>query len=305
MKRVAVGLPVYNGEAFVSEAIESILSQTFTEFDLIISDNASVDSTEEICRRYAALDERVRYIRQPTNLGAAANHNSTFRLSQSEYFKWAAHDDVLAPTLLEECVRALDASPEVVVASPATELINEDGSPLRYSPERRGMLDSSGICWPVMPEDNPNLTSPDPALRFEAIMLKNYMCVEIYGLIRRSALERTSLLGGYESADKVVLTQLSLLGPYWLGREPLLFRRCHSRQFSASASGSYRATWFSGRPSSMAFQQFRLLLGYCQAMFTTDLTLRQRYICLSAIWRRATTRGHTWRRLTGALVGND
>jgi len=80
------------------------------------------------------------------------------------------------------------------------------------------MLDSSGICWPVMPEDNPNLTSPDPALRFEAIMLKNHMCVEIYGLIRRSALERTSLLGGYASADKVVLTQLSLLGPYWLAR---------------------------------------------------------------------------------------
>jgi glycosyltransferase involved in cell wall biosynthesis len=304
LQRVAIGLPVYNGEAFVEEAIESILAQTFADFELIISDNASNDRTAEICRRYVSRDERVRYVKQSVNLGAAANHNAVARLSRSEYFKWAAHDDVLAPTFLEECVRALDADPSVVLASPATTLINEDGSPLLYSAERGGMIDHSGVCWPITPEASPNLRSEDPARRFEAIMLNNFMCVEIFGLMRRSALALTALQGRYAGADKVILAQLTLLGPFWLGPEPLLFRRCHPRQFSSSASGAYRAEWFAGRSSSMLSQQFKLLLGYCQAMFMTELTLRQRLTCLRAIYRRAATRGQTWRRLTSALVGS-
>jgi hypothetical protein len=226
-------------------------------------------------------------------------------MTDSSYFKWAAHDDLLAPGFLATCVDQLDRDPTVVVASPATALIDEDGALLPYSAEQGGMIDRSGVCWPVMPEKNDGLMANDPPVRFEAVMLNMVMCVEIFGLMRRSALLRTALQGPFSGADKVLLAQMSLLGRFWLGQETLFYRRCHSEQFSAAIDGSYRATWFSGRRDSMFTQQIKLLLAYCRALNTTELTVRQRYSCLQAIATRALSRGHHWRRLTGALVGNS
>src|SRR5262249_10686156 len=163
MYEVAIGTPVWNGEAFLSQAIESILAQTYSDFQFVISDNASTDSTAEICRAYAKLDKRIHYMRQGKNIGAAQNYNEVFRRSSGRYFKWAAYDDVLAPTFIEECVRVLDADESVVLCSPATVLINEDGSPLRYSSQHKAMVDKSGTKWPIAPEKNPRLISADPA----------------------------------------------------------------------------------------------------------------------------------------------
>src|SRR3546814_12920885 len=95
MRRVTIGLPVYNGANYLAAAIESILAQTVADFDLIISDNASTDATEQICRAYAGADRRIRYVRQPQTLGAAANFNLLARMSEKPYFKWAAPDDLL------------------------------------------------------------------------------------------------------------------------------------------------------------------------------------------------------------------
>jgi hypothetical protein len=184
-------------------------------------------------------------------------------------------------------------------------LIDEAGIPLPYSAERGGMIDRSGVCWPVMPEKNDGLTASDPTLRFAAVTLKMVMCVEIFGVMRRSTLLRTTLQGPFGGADKVVLAQMSLLGRFWLGEETLFFRRCHARQFSAAASGAYRAMWFSGRNDSLFAQQIKLLAAYCRTVLTTQLTARQRYICLCAVANRAITRGHHWRRLTVGLVGNS
>jgi glycosyltransferase involved in cell wall biosynthesis len=305
MKKVAIGLPVYNGANYLAAAIDSILAQSYGDFDFLISDNASTDGTEEICRSYARRDPRIRYIRQPKNGGAATNYNMVVGMTDSPYFKWAAHDDLLAPGFLAACVDVLDRDPTVVLASPASMLIDEAGLPLPYSAELGGMIDSSGVCWPMMPERNEGLTASDPTLRFQAVMLNMVMCVEIFGLMRRSMLLRTSLQGPFGGADKVVLAQMSLLGRFWLGEETLFFRRCHAQQFSASVSGAYRAMWFSGRRDSIFTQQIKLLLAYCRALYTTELTVRQRYACLRAIAHRAISRGQHWRRLTGALVGNS
>src|SRR5215207_1517689 len=108
LPRVSVGLPVYNGENYLAEAIDSVLAQTYQNFELIISDNASTDSTEEICRDYAARDRRIRYFREPQNRGAAWNFNHTFELARGEYFKWVAHDDVIGPQYLARTVDQLD-----------------------------------------------------------------------------------------------------------------------------------------------------------------------------------------------------
>ena len=117
--RVSVGMRVYNGERFLRPAIESVLAQTDTDFELIISDNASTDATSEICRAYAARDPRIRYVRNATNIGAVRNFNRAFQLSTAEYYKLANADDVCAPTLMERCAAVLDTHPAVGGASPS------------------------------------------------------------------------------------------------------------------------------------------------------------------------------------------
>ncbi len=302
MHRVAIGMPVWNGEAFVSEAIESILAQTYGDLELVISDNASTDATAEICRAYAKQDKRIRYVRQEKNIGAAPNFNEVFRRSSGQYFKWAAHDDVLAPQFIDECVRVLNTDKTVVVCFPATVLINEDGSPLRYSLKGKGMVDNCGTVWPVTVGKNIPLTSPDPADRFAAVLLASFICVEIFGLIRRSALERSSLLRSHTGGDKVLLAELSLIGRYHLLEASLFYRRCHPGQFSNARSGSYRATWFSGKNAHLFSHQLRLLAGYIRAALSAELTLEQRCRCVSAISRRAVTRGKPLKRMFVAPV---
>ena len=127
---ISVGIPVYNGADYVAEAITSILGQTYQDFELLIQDNASTDQTEDICREFARAGARVSYVRNPENLGAVPNYNLVFERARGRYFKWAAHDDICAPTFLERCAAVLDAEPAVVLCSGQTRLINDDGSPL-------------------------------------------------------------------------------------------------------------------------------------------------------------------------------
>jgi glycosyltransferase involved in cell wall biosynthesis len=289
MPKVAIGMPVWNGEKFVAEAIESILGQTYGDFELVISDNASTDATAEICRGYAKHDKRIRYFRQEKNIGAAPNHDEVFRLSAGRYFKWACHDDILAPEFIDECVRVLDRDEAVAVCCPTTVLINEDGSPVRYSVQLDGMVDIYGNLWRVT--KNMQLTSADPAERFAAVLCNMDWCFEIYGLIRRSALERASIMPSYYGGDKVVLAELSLLGRYHLLEAPLLRRRCHPAQSSSPQTSRYRAMWISGRRMQLVPPQLRLVAAYLRAVLWAKLTPVQRLHCLSAIGRRAVTIG--------------
>jgi glycosyltransferase involved in cell wall biosynthesis len=302
MHNVTIGMPVWNGEKFLQEAIESILAQTYGDFALVISDNASTDSTGEICRAYVKHDARIRYVRQEKNIGSTLNHREVFQRSSGKYFKFAAHDDVLAPEFIHECVRVLDRDETVVLCSPATVLINEDGSPVRYSPEENGMVDSCGNIWPVVPEKNTMLASTDPSDRFAAVLLNMVMSVEIFGLIRRSALERSGLHPSCGSGDRVLLAELSLMGRYHLLEHPLFYRRCHAGQFTASASGSFREMWASGKQRSVFLGQLELLKEYTRVALTSgELTPMQRRRCLLAIWRRAVTRGKLLQRMFVAL----
>jgi glycosyltransferase involved in cell wall biosynthesis len=101
MSLVSIGMPVFNGEKFIHEAINSLLSQTFTDFELIISDNASTDKTEAICREYEKKDKRIRYVRQKENIGVIANFKYVLDQSAGEYFMWAAADDVWGKTWIK------------------------------------------------------------------------------------------------------------------------------------------------------------------------------------------------------------
>ena len=111
----------------MGEAIESILAQTYTDFELLISDNASGDGTEEICREFAAQDSRIRYFRHPQNRGASWNFNQTVEHSIGEYFKWLAHDDTMGPCYLARAVEVLDQDPTLVLCHSKTGIIDSHG----------------------------------------------------------------------------------------------------------------------------------------------------------------------------------
>lgn len=132
--RVTIGLPVYNGRNYLAQTMESLLAQTYTDFELVICDNASTDDTEAICRAFAARDERVRYFRNEENIGASANYNRVFELGRGMYFKWAAHDDLLAPAYLERCVEVLDQNPDVVLAYTQAKAIDGKGGIVKVYP---------------------------------------------------------------------------------------------------------------------------------------------------------------------------
>jgi glycosyltransferase involved in cell wall biosynthesis len=212
--KVTIGMPVYNGGRFLEEALNSILSQTFTAIEVIISDNASTDTTEVICRSYAARDTRIRYYRNHTNLGAASNYNRTFQLSSGEFFKWAAADDVCAPNFLEKCVEVLDARPEIVLCYPKTRIIDEHG---KFITEY---------------EDRLNLRSIKVNDRFRQALRDRRECNAVFGLIRSKILHKTPLIGNYISADRILLVWLTLYGQFYEIPECLFFRRQHSSSYS-------------------------------------------------------------------------
>ncbi|EIJ43129.1 glycosyl transferase [Beggiatoa alba B18LD] len=110
---VSIGLPVYNGEKYLANAIELLLQQTFTDFELIISDNASTDKTAKICQEYANRDRRIIYFRQLENIGVVANFEFVLQKAQGEYFMWAAHDDEWSENYIESLVNTLSKYPDV------------------------------------------------------------------------------------------------------------------------------------------------------------------------------------------------
>ncbi len=205
--KVSIGLAVYNGEKYIIEAIDSILAQTFTDFELIISDNASSDRTSEICREYAERDSRILYYRNATNIGGINNENLTFALSRGQYFRLAAHDDILAPELLEKCVEVLDRNPSVILCYTTTIQIDGQGNYL-------GTID----------RDMAN--SDDPCKRLRDLT-RHHDCELAYGLIKADILHKTELQPDYPESDFGFLGELSLYGQFYRVRDPLFYRRYH------------------------------------------------------------------------------
>jgi len=210
--RVSIGLPVFNSEKYLEEALDSILAQTYTDFELIISDNASTDRTQAICQAYATKDRRIRYYRNEKNLGAAPNFNRAFSYASSEYFKWSPYDDLIAPDFLLRCVEVLDQHPEVVLCYSRAQVLNEHSEVVTtYDP-------------------SPDTSSLKAHERFYNLILKPHLAVQQMGLIRADVLKKTDLHGSYPSSDEVLLADLALRGQYYEIPERLYFYRLHPEQ---------------------------------------------------------------------------
>lgn len=204
---VSIGLPVFNGELHIRRALDSLLAQEFEDFELIISDNASTDATQQICLEYASKDPRVRYHRNETNLGYVKNFNRVFELSSGKHFMWAADHDIWDPRFLPRCVEVLERDPSVVLCYPRAASIDYEGKVIEGIDLN---LDTRGL---------------GKLRRFHAVLWKLDHRYPIYGLIRSSTLERTHLFGSTVMTDVVLLNELSLLGAFACLPELLFYLR--------------------------------------------------------------------------------
>ncbi len=268
--RVGIGLPVFNGEQYLAKALDSILSQTYRDFELIISDNASTDDTGLICRSYVAKDSRVRYYRNEVNVGVSANFNRVFRLSSSEYFKWVACDDICAPDFLEKCVKVLDANPNVVVCHSKTGRINDFGEPA-------GNYDL-----------NLKTGSPKPYERFgDLISMNNEAWVLMYGLMRSDALKKTQLVGSYIGADRNLLAEIGLVGRFFEIPEYLFFRREHLQSYTNRVDFKYcdKLRWWAGSNGirKTVFPYWKICVEYFNSVGRSSLAWSERRRCYAQI----------------------
>lgn len=282
---VSIGLPVYNGEQFIDEAIKSVLRQSYTDFELVISDNASTDRTQEICSEYADQDDRIRYVGNVSNRGAAWNFNRVFELSRGPYFKWINHDDCWDPVMLERSVSILETAPSgVVLCYPKTVFMDECGSITEYY------------------EDKLDLRYADPAQRLGSLIRNLRRCNSLFGLMRARDLERTRLLGAYIDADRTLLAELSMLGQFWELDEHLFMRRMHPKGSTfANTTRQESMSWWNPakKQNQLHLPNWRLLMEHVRGIQHVPLRSGDRRRCYVSLGRHWPTMYS--RRMVGDL----
>jgi glycosyltransferase involved in cell wall biosynthesis len=275
MPRVSIGLPVYNGERYIAETLDSLLAQTFGDFELIICDNASTDRTEAICRAHAARDPRIYYVRNAENLGVARNSRRAFELSSGEYFRWASCDDLFAPEGLARCVEILDREPSVVLTYPKTRLIDDRG----------GVISEY--------DDGLHIQSSMASARFAQVLAKLGYVNVLYGLMRANILRHTELLRDYPGGDIPLVAELALYGKFWEIPEFLFYRRFHP-----AASSSFKddishmqESFYPKTGGQMPLKEWRNLCAHVRSVRRAPLDLAEKirlggYLMRMASWGR-------------------
>lgn len=226
LPRVSIGMPVWNGARWLEETLGTLRAQTLSDFELIISDNASTDETQAICARHAAEDRRIRHYRNERNIGVNRNHVGLVALARAEYFKWASSHDLCDRRFLECCVAALEAEPGAVLAYPNTLVFSESLEDARpYEEEVAASQESA-------------------AARFAHVLCNTRMNNAMHGVFRTRMLRRAHAMGSYWGADIVMMAELALFGKFVQVPEGLFFRRVSKESFTPMRSQSERAQFF-------------------------------------------------------------
>jgi len=284
---LSVGLPTYNGARWIEEAIESILEQSFKDFELIISDNASTDQTEIICRNIAARDARVRYYRNNTNIGLYRNFDRVFKLSSGKYFKWAADSDFCLDGFFEKCVAALDTKENAVLAYPQAYLLlrNPDGE--EVSKEYY---------------DDFNLEDEQPSLRFRKYLERERINNIMHGIIRSSALRKTSLIKPMPGSDISMVAELSLLGKFAEIPDRLFVRRFDSETSSILMNASTAAERDAPRGPTLKQRMVLHSYRFITALKAPIAWSEKLKVCCYLLRRVAALRHQVLRRLARILI---
>jgi glycosyltransferase involved in cell wall biosynthesis len=270
--KIAIGVPIFNGENFLRQALDAIAGQTFPDFEVFLCDNASTDGTAEICREFVERDPRFRYFPSDTNRGAAWNFNRPVEMCRSPYFIWAAHDDRWRPTLLEKCSEALDLEPEIGLCYPRSVFIDEQNKELWHFDARLHLRD------------------PDPIKRFTSFVRRYAepdFCNPVFGLYRMSVLRQVSVLPPYPGSDMVMMSEVALNSHVHEVPDVLFERRDHpKRSIRASPTNADVANWFlpgSGKKTQHVIRvwAYKLAEGVWRSKHPPDVKLQ----CYAALMR--------------------
>ena len=277
---VTIGLPVYNSERYLRQSLASLLAQTYSNFVLVISDNASTDGTATICREFAAADSRIKYFRNETNIGNPRNFNRVFELATTRYLKWSTGDDFWEASFLEHALDVMERDSTVALCYPQAVLVDADGGhPTNY-------------------DDVLHLVQENPADRFLSLISSIKLAHQHLGLIRTSHLRQTHLLGTHVASDINLLAELTLYGKFFELPHRLFFRRFHKD------SGS----WKRGDPDHQVkrylaagagrhlLQAWHIELHFFSAVNRSPLSLTSkvriyRHLARRLVWHRRTLIG--------------
>jgi glycosyltransferase involved in cell wall biosynthesis len=267
--RVTLGMPTFDAASTIRDSIESLLAQTFGDFELIISDNASTDGTHDILAEIAASDSRVKYVRQAENIGANLNYTYVARAARGAYFKWCSSSDWCAPTFLERCLGLCDAHDDTVLVAPKTRLFHGDPSQFEEYP------------WDI------EILGHSPSTRFKQLIENLGLNNAINGVIRTAALAKTRFVEPYIRADVVLMGNLALLGKFRLIDEPLFYRRMEATTATALQDReAVRRHHYPRRTARGLFQATKRQVGWIRAALSAPISAVERSRCLGYIARR-------------------
>lgn len=278
--RLTIGLPVYNGQNYLRQSLEALLGQSYRDFELVISDNASTDETREICLSYAAMDPRIRYIRQPRNIGAVPNQNFVLDQARGEYFKWAAHDDLYGRDLLARCVAALDEHRDAILSHADMAVVDENSA----------LVESYRYTMATDSDSAPE--------RFRSLLVGDCGDDE-YGVMRTAVLRQVTPCGSYHHPGRPFMAELALRGRFVHVRELLYFRRDHPDR--GDRRPTIKAVCAYMDPRRASHSTLRLVAEYVWAYFATvvraPIPWSQRWKCFGYLVRWMLSRGG--RRIAG------
>jgi len=262
---ISIGLPVFNGERYLKNAIESILGQSFKDFELIICDNASTDDTEDICRHYAAKDKRIRYMRNPQNKGSAFNFNKVFWEAKGKYFRWNCYDDYIHPDLLKICLEYMQNNPGAVLYYSRAIMIDQDSNVTELYTDKMDLRDDKA--------------SKRMRKYFQAYK-GHHMCNPVFGIFETEFLKNTGVMGAYLSSDMVLLGETAMRGKIFEIPEYLFYYRVHPDSSMNAYNTMQRMAWFDPcKDGKLFFMRWRWLKEYFSALNKTDMSLMQKTLC--------------------------
>lgn len=270
---ITIGLPVYNGENYVGESIRCLRDQTFGDFRLIISDNASTDATEEIARSAARDDERVIYHRQRVNLGGPANYNFTLAQAEGEFFMWHAHDDLRDPRFLELAYAHMVDSRTTSVTFSRSIAIGPDGEHLGPMFRPEGLVHHSAHR------------------RLRAVIGAPRPELALFGLMRRELLEQTGKHGSFKGGDRILVAEMALLGDFHELDDVLFQNRDHPDRYTRMSAGpeaepKRREWWDPTRTAdTISMPRWRGFREYLGAIRRHPLTTAERIRCSMALFQ--------------------
>ena len=294
---VSVAVPVYNGEALIKTTLESVLAQTFEDFELLISDNASDDGTREICESIAGDDRRVRYVRNSQNIGQNQNFRQVLTIFEGSMVRLMSVGDLIEPTYLEATVDAMTRRPGAAVATTYQQHVADDGT--AFYEEYTG----------------PRPDSEDPIERLDVmlrLLTESPLWIDpVYSLIQRRALDRTDLIRPIRFGDQVFAAELALAGPFVHVPEMLATRHLAPTPSGRAALRRYTGAKASGLTGALIVAKQRpLMLRYLRERVWSEPELRSdRLRALAAfgvyLTRLGRRRLHNLQRKTARRFGGS